>query len=196
MTDPKQLDLFHPGYSDLCAQPEEQTSAPLSTEEANEGLNRLAEVLESYLMKIGAPSSVQRTASNDLRNALGQGLIVGLDQYQDDAAKTAFFPPCFIPKADDLTQVTEFTALYPALGLGGEAGEVLEKVKKIMRDKRGIWSEEDRQGIAKELGDVLWYVAAIAQAFNLQLSDVATLNVHKLRDRQKRQVLTGSGDNR
>lgn len=82
------------------------------------------------------------------------------------------------------------------LGLGGEAGEVQEKFKKILRDKRGVLSDIDRQEIAKELGDVLWYASVLADMIGMSLSEVAVANNQKLADRQARQQLQGSGDNR
>lgn len=86
--------------------------------------------------------------------------------------------------------------VYPALGLAGETGEVLEKVKKIMRDENGVVSEEKKREIIKELGDVLWYVSQIAFELGASLEEVATANVSKLADRDKRNAIKGSGDNR
>lgn len=86
--------------------------------------------------------------------------------------------------------------IYPTLGLAGEAGEVAEKVKKILRDSGGAADEKKREEIEKELGDVLWYVAQIATEFNLPLEDIASKNIEKLRSRKERSALKGSGDNR
>lgn len=86
--------------------------------------------------------------------------------------------------------------VYPALGLAGESGEVVEKVKKIFRDSQGLVSEDQRQAINKELGDVLWYLAQLATEFNLDFSQVAQDNLDKLFSRQQRQQLQGSGDER
>lgn len=82
------------------------------------------------------------------------------------------------------------------LGLGGESGEVLEKVKKIVRDKQGVLSAEDKEDIIKELGDVLWYIAVIADELNYDLQEVADINVKKLQKRKRENKLKGSGDNR
>ena len=82
------------------------------------------------------------------------------------------------------------------LGLAGEAGETADKVKKILRDKAGIITEEDRIEIAKELGDVLWYVSAISRYLNIPLEKVAIMNIEKLSNRKKRGKLHGAGDNR
>lgn len=82
------------------------------------------------------------------------------------------------------------------LGLTGEAGEVAEKYKKIIRDKKGIVSPEDKQEILKELGDVLWYIAVIADYLESPLEDVAIANQTKLASRKTRGKLRGKGDNR
>ena len=82
------------------------------------------------------------------------------------------------------------------LGLTGEAGEVADKVKKIVRDKNGVISEEDKSEIVKELGDVLWYVATVARYLEVPLSKLAEKNVDKLESREKRGKLHGAGDNR
>jgi NTP pyrophosphatase (non-canonical NTP hydrolase) len=82
------------------------------------------------------------------------------------------------------------------LGLSDESGEVLGKVKKLLRDKQGKLSDEDKQEIVKELGDVLWYVASTSNLLGSSLDEVAQANVNKLASRQARDVLHGSGDNR
>jgi len=85
---------------------------------------------------------------------------------------------------------------YPALGLAGEAGEVAEHAKKAIRDDDGKITEERRSAMAKELGDVLWYVAQLASELDLDLDQVAQENLEKLLSRQRRGVLSGSGDDR
>ena len=85
---------------------------------------------------------------------------------------------------------------YPALGLAGEAGEVAEHAKKTIRDDGGRVSDERRAAIARELGDVLWYVAQLASELGLELEDIARENLEKLFSRQSRGVLSGSGDDR
>lgn len=82
------------------------------------------------------------------------------------------------------------------LGLCGESGEVAEKFKKIIRDKKGIMHDEDRAEIIKELGDILWYVNAVAHLTGSSLEEVARTNNEKLASRKQRDVLRGSGDNR
>ena len=89
---------------------------------------------------------------------------------------------------------SKFSILYPTLGLAGEAGEVAEKVKKIIRDNKNIVDE--REDIAKELGDVLWYVAAVARDIGFKLEAIAEMNIEKLESRKERGVLQGNGDNR
>ena len=85
---------------------------------------------------------------------------------------------------------------YPALGLAGEAGEVAEHAKKAIRDDAGMITGERRDALAKELGDVLWYVAQLASELGLDLDTIAGENLEKLFSRQSRGVLSGNGDNR
>lgn len=85
---------------------------------------------------------------------------------------------------------------YPALGLAGEAGEVAEHAKKAIRDDAGVVTEERRRAMAKELGDVLWYVSQLASELGLELEDIARANLEKLLSRQRRGALSGSGDER
>lgn len=86
--------------------------------------------------------------------------------------------------------------IYPALGLANEAGEVLGKIKKVLRDNDGVYTPDKIAGIAGEIGDTLWYLAALARDLNINLNDVAEENLAKLQDRQERGVIQGSGDNR
>lgn len=120
---------------------------------------------------------------------------VTFNEYQIQARSTAIYPATYV---DDLEEhVTNPCALmYPALGLAGEAGEVAEKVKKIIRDNRGTVGPTTTAALAKELGDVLWYVAAIASELELDLGDIAQGNLDKLFKRRAADKLTGSGDER
>ncbi len=110
------------------------------------------------------------------------------DDYQKKAQKYDKFE-----KTDGLNEVG---MIEKVLGLAGEAGETADKVKKILRDKGGEVTDVDREEIGKELGDVLWYVAAIARNLDLTLSGVAEQNLEKLESRYQRGKIGGSGDNR
>lgn len=107
-----------------------------------------------------------------------------LNEYQLLSRETAIYP------------VLGAKIVYPALGLAGEAGEVVEKVKKLVRDTDGTITLAFQTALAKELGDVLWYVAQVATEAGLTLEEVASGNIHKLRDRKERGVLQGGGDDR
>jgi NTP pyrophosphatase (non-canonical NTP hydrolase) len=104
---------------------------------------------------------------------------MNLNNYQKKAMETVVFPK-------------EYSLIYPALGLVNEAGEYAGKVKKILRGDAGAIKE----AAAAELGDVLWYLAACAEALGTDLSIIAQQNLDKLADRAARGVLKGSGDNR
>ena len=105
--------------------------------------------------------------------------------YQISAMKTAVYPGR-----------GEGNFTYPALGLAGETGEICEKLKKAIRDDGGKVSEERKQAIAKELGDVLWYIAALCTELDIDLDAVAARNIEKLAARQARNKLHGDGDDR
>lgn len=90
--------------------------------------------------------------------------------------------------------------IYPALGLAGEAGEVADKIKKLIRDK-GYKSgkdihPDDAHDILLELGDVLWYINALAHDLGASMEDVARLNYEKLTRRKRKGLIGGSGDHR
>ena len=105
------------------------------------------------------------------------------EEFQEISAETAIYSK-------------QWSMMYPALGLAGEAGEVCNKVKKIFRDEDGHLVDEVREALAKELGDVLWYISALATDLDLNLDDIARGNRDKLESRHKRGVIGGSGDNR
>lgn len=86
--------------------------------------------------------------------------------------------------------------IYPALGLGNEAGEVQGKIKKVLRDNGGVFDSENKGKIADELGDVLWYLTATADDIGYTLEEIALMNIKKLTSRRERGVISGSGDDR
>ena len=91
---------------------------------------------------------------------------------------------------------TDHAIVYPTLGLTNEAGEVAGKVKKIFRDKGGVITDEDREALKGELGDVLWYLTQICTDLGLTLEEVAQANIDKLFSRLERNQIRGDGDNR
>ena len=103
---------------------------------------------------------------------------ISMTEYSEFAEKTAIYPE-------------EAQIVYPALGLAGEAGEVANKVKKMIRDDR-----LDRDAIASELGDCLWYIAALCRDLNVDMASVARKNLDKLSMRKQKGTLQGNGDAR
>ena len=83
-----------------------------------------------------------------------------------------------------------------ALGLTGEAGELADKIKKVYRDDNGVFNQEKREAIAKELGDALWYLTRLGATLGFSLEEIAKGNIKKLADRAKRGKIGGSGDDR
>lgn len=94
------------------------------------------------------------------------------------------------------TYSEKYSIIYPALGINGEAGEVAEKVKKVIRDNKGIFDIEKRKEIAKEIGDVLWYCATLSYDLGYSLDEIGQMNRDKLMSRKLRNMIGGSGDNR
>ena len=109
--------------------------------------------------------------------------ISDLDMYQKVALTTAIYP-------------REQAIIYPTLGLTGEAGEVANKVKKIIRDGSDSKDEKLVSEIKAEIGDCLWYIAVLANDFDIKLSDIASTNLEKLANRKKNNTIHGSGDAR
>ena len=103
--------------------------------------------------------------------------------YQKVAKTTAIYP-------------REQAIIYPTLGLTGEAGEVANKVKKIIRDGTDKNNEDMVQEISAEIGDCLWYIAVLADDIGFKLSDIANNNLIKLENRKQKGTIHGSGDNR
>ena len=106
---------------------------------------------------------------------------MNFNEYQKLARSTAVYPE-------------EHKVVYPALGLCGEAGEVADKIKKTIRGDSSL--DEVTGNIADELGDVLWYLAILADDLGVELEDVAKWNVDKLQRRMKSNKINGDGDNR
>ena len=113
---------------------------------------------------------------------------IDMNTYQDLARATAIYP--------DISPDAPGNPYYPALGLAGEVGEYCNKLKKVMRDKGGVISLKFVGEAEKELGDVLWYLAACASELGLDLGTIAQLNIDKLSARQSKGTLKGSGDDR
>ena len=109
--------------------------------------------------------------------------VSDLDMYQKVALTTAIYP-------------REQAIIYPTLGLTGEAGEVANKVKKIIRDGSNFKDEKLVSEIKAEIGDCLWYIAVLANDFDIKLSDIASTNLIKLENRKKKDTIRGSGDKR
>lgn len=104
-----------------------------------------------------------------------------ISEYQEEAHKTSLG-----------TAIGGIMLVYPVLGLAGEVGEFCNKLKKVWRDG----TELDIVGAKKELGDCLWYLAEISTLLGLSMEEIAADNIAKLRSRQARNVLGGSGDMR
>lgn len=107
------------------------------------------------------------------------------DEYQKQALTT---------KQDTFEPLMQKTIW--AMGVVGEAGEVVEKWKKIVAYKQGKTSQADLDELAKELGDVVWYIAVMAHSLGYSFDDIMQRNVEKLKSRKERGVITGKGDNR
>lgn len=111
------------------------------------------------------------------------GERMSLNEYQQIALETAVYPK-------------EYDIVYPALGMAGEAGEVADKVKKVIRDNNADFSPLKCEEIAMEIGDVMWYCAVLADRIGYRLDTIARMNNRKLKSRQLRGKLGGSGDDR
>jgi NTP pyrophosphatase (non-canonical NTP hydrolase) len=110
---------------------------------------------------------------------------MNLDQYQEEASKTAIFP-------NELPDFLDVGQVYVVLGQAGETGEIAEKLKKSIREGEEEYIEEMRA----EVGDVLWYLSQVCEEFDWDMDEIAEENIAKLQDRQERDKLTGKGDNR
>lgn len=110
---------------------------------------------------------------------------MNLDEYQEEASRTAIFP-------NELPEFLEVGQVYTVLGQSGETGEIDEKLKKAIREDDEQYIEEMRD----EVGDTLWYLSQVCEEFDWSLEDIAEDNLAKLQDRQERGQLTGEGDDR
>lgn len=107
------------------------------------------------------------------------------NDYQKKSRETAAYP-----------KIGGHGFLYPAIGLAGEAGELMNKIQKIYRDDKNKLTEVKKKEVAEELGDVLWYAAQLATELGIPFAEVAKNNMKKLQSRKKREKIGGSGDNR
>lgn len=125
--------------------------------------------------------------------------MMTLDEYQEFTRETQIYEDAVMHTLAKSTQGQTSQLLcimYPTLKINGEAGEIAEQVGKALRDDHGVITMERREKIIKEVGDILWYAARIADELNEPLSSVLATNVQKLRDRKDRGVLGGGGDER
>src|ERR1700743_1893699 len=107
------------------------------------------------------------------------------DEYQKQAITTN------LSKDDQFREL-----MQQVLGLGDEAGEVLAIFKKWIRDQEADIEKLDKKNVAKELGDILWYIAVVAHDLDISFDDIAQINLDKLKSRLERNTLRGSGDER
>jgi len=107
-----------------------------------------------------------------------------LQEYEEFMQTSKFYPQDKLP------------ITYPALGLNGEAGEVAEKVKKCWRDNNGVFDDNVKQAIMKELADTLWYIWACADDMGYTLEDVLKIGIEKVKNRKETNTVHGSGDDR
>jgi len=105
-----------------------------------------------------------------------------LNEYQKEVSKAAFY------KGDDVA--------YCALGITGEAGEIADHVKKMLRDDDGILTDNRKEHLLKEMGDTMWYISRMAEKLGYTLDEVALTNLNKIKDRADRNMQRGSGDDR
>ena|SRR3989344_9286460 len=110
------------------------------------------------------------------------------NEYQELATRTASIP--------EDKQGTEYALMYFCLGLACETGELIEKIKKVLRNDKGEITREKRELIKLEIGDVLWYLSQIARTCDVPLNEAAKANIEKLADRHSRGVIKSEGDTR
>lgn len=106
------------------------------------------------------------------------------NEYQESASKTAVYPNI------------GNNPIYPAFGVAGETGEIMERIKIVLRNHDGVFSEESVEGIKGDIGDVLWYLSQLSKELGISFDDAAQHNIDKLKSRQKRGVLKTEGVNK
>jgi NTP pyrophosphatase (non-canonical NTP hydrolase) len=141
--------------------------------------------IDRLLTEINALKANQKILSDRLESFYQDGLLT-LGKYQEKASETSVYPG----KGEIVG------LMYAALGLAGESGEVCNKVKKVLRDSGGILTDEKRDALKAEIGDVLWYLSALACELGSSLDDIARENLSKLAGRKERGTITGEGDKR
>jgi len=139
---------------------------------------------KDYKMKKIEKIGLKKKSYYSLKNLeINMVYDMNFNEYQDAAKSTDIYP-------------VDHALVCHALGLTNEAGEVAGKIKKIYRDENGIIYKHREREIAQELGDVLWYLAMVANDIEYTLEEIATMNIQKLSDRKERDKIGGSGDHR
>jgi len=135
------------------------------------------------MSRTGLMPEHEKALQDEVNGWLERKYSMDFNSYQRIAKTTAIYP-------------ATHKILYPALGLAGEAGEVANKVKKLVRDGTSSLPKEWKEQIGSEIGDVLWYCAVLADDLGISLGKIASENETKLQDRKKRGMISGSGDSR
>ena len=126
------------------------------------------------------------------------------EENQKAVHETAEYPEIIVSDQNRLDAITSDTPpnnirsnyIYPALGLAGEAGEVVEKIKKVVRNNNGVINQKETNEIFKEIGDVFWYCTELINCLGGSIEEVLQMNLDKLKDRSERNMIKSQGDNR
>ena len=135
------------------------------------------------MSRTGLMPDHEQALQDEVNGWLERKYSMDFNSYQRIAKTTAIYP-------------ATHKILYPALGLAGEAGEVANKVKKLVRDGTSSLPKEWKEEIGSEIGDVLWYCAVLADDLGISLGKIASQNEIKLQNRKKKGTISGSGDTR
>ena len=135
------------------------------------------------MSRTGLMPEHEQALQDEVNGWLERRYAMDFNSYQRTAKTTAIYP-------------ATHKILYPALGLAGEAGEVANKVKKLVRDGTSSLPKEWKEQIGSEIGDVLWYCAVLADDLGISLGKIASENETKLQNRKKKGTISGSGDTR